>query len=319
MSLPCLLSQILSVCFASGPVQGSAEPLRRGMIHADDGIELFFRLEGDGTDKIVVLHGGPGLSSESLRPDLGLLAEYFTLIFFDQRGSGLSTSINDPALVSIAHYVADLEAVRAYFSLDRMLLMGHSWGGGLALRYALEYPGNTLGIVLIDPMPLRRDPHMAVFGQNLMSWMDKSQLERLNSAAKAWSRARDPRAACHAYWEVFLRGYLADPHGKVPVKGNPCHGAGDTLSDRVYRYTMEPLGAWDWRGEARSIQVPVLIVHGEKSPLPLVSFLEWEAALANGKRVMISGSGHYPHAERPEMFLEKVRAFIRENRPLSLE
>ncbi len=308
---------LLPACAAPGDSSDMLPPSRQGMIHADEGADLFFRVEGHGSDIVVVLHGGPGLSSESLRPDLTSLAAEFTLIYYDQRGSGQSAPIKDSSRVSIAHHIADLEAVRAHFSLDRMLLMGHSWGGGLALRYALEYPRHTRGILLLDPMPLRRDPHMAVLGQNLMSWMDRDQREQLNTAAKAWSKAQDPRAACHAYWKVFLRGYLADPHGTVPVKGNPCHGTGETLSDRIYRYTMEPLGAWDWREEARGLQVPVLIMHGEKSPLPLVSFLEWEAALANGKRVMIPGSGHYPHAESPKMFLEKARAFIRENRLLS--
>jgi proline iminopeptidase len=312
MSLPCLLSGILAVCASSGPMQSTAEPLRRGMIHADEGIELFFRLEGDGADEIVVLHGGPGLSSESLRPDLGFLARHFTLIFYDQRGSGLSTPINDPARVSIAHHVADIEVIRARFGLDRVTLMGHSWGGGLALHYAIRHPKQTGRIILIDPMPLRRDPHIAVFGRNLREWMDNTTLAKLNQAAIAWDKAPDPHSACNAYWELFIRGYLADPHGRIPVQGNPCHGSKETLNDRMYRYTLGSLGAWDWREEARSIQVPVLIVHGEKSPLPLESFREWEAALPNGKLVMVPDSGHYPHAEQPERFLSIVRPFIRE-------
>jgi len=311
MSLPCLLSRILEVCMASGPAQSRAEPLPRGMIHADEGIELFFRLEGDGDDKIVVLHGGPGLSSESLRPDLGFLARHFTLIFYDQRGSGLSTPIYDSASVSIAHHVSDMELIRTCFGLDRVTLMGHSWGAGLALHYAMRHPKQTDRIIMIDPMPLRRDPHMAAFGRNLRAWMDNTALEKLNEAAMAWNKDQDPLAACNAYWELFIRGYLADPHGRVPVQGDPCHGSKETLNDRVYRYTLGSLGAWDWRLQAQKVQAPVLIVHGEKSPLPLASFREWEAALPNGKLVMVPDSGHYPHAEQPEMFLSIVRAFIR--------
>ncbi len=291
----------------------------RGMIHSEEGIELFFRVEGEGADTIVVLHGGPGLSSESLRPDLGFLSRDFTLFFYDQRGSGLSTPINNPDRVGIAHHVADVEVIRTYLGLDRATLMGHSWGGGLALHYAMRHPKQTDRVILIDPMPLRRDPHMAVFGQNLRAWMDNDALEKLNEAAMAWDKAADPHSACNAYWELFIRGYLADPHGRVPVQGDPCHGSKENLNDRVYRYTLGSLGAWDWRLQAQKVQAPVLIVHGERSPLPLESFHEWEAALSNGKLVMIPGSGHYPHVEQPEMFLSIVREFIRAKRTSSLE
>ena len=72
---------MLAFSLASDSAQSRSETLLRGMIHSEEGIELFFRVEGEGADTIVVLHGGSGLSSESLRPDLGFLSRDFHLVF----------------------------------------------------------------------------------------------------------------------------------------------------------------------------------------------------------------------------------------------
>ncbi len=312
MPLPGLASALTSVCADPDAASKGGINARKGIISADDHVQLAYHIEGDKAEKIVVLHGGPGLSSESLRPDLSLLAAEFTLLFYDQRGSGHSSFITDPAEISVAHHVADLESVRCFFGLEKMILLAHSWGGGLALNYALTHPRHVDRMLLIDPMPLRRDPHMGTFSLNLRKWMDRTTSEKLSEAARTWTHSSEQRAACTAFWKLFMPGYLADPHGDNPVQGDPCHGPQENLNDRVYRYTLGPLGAWDWRQEARKVQVPVLIVHGQRSPMPLESFREWKAALPQGWLTQISDSGHFPHAEQPEIFLAVARAFIRE-------
>lgn len=284
----------------------------RGFIRANDRVDLAFRVEGKAPDTVIVLHGGPGLSGESLRPDLQSLSDQFTLIFYDQRGSGHSTAIRDARDASISHHVADVEAVRQHFGLERVVLAGHSWGAGLALHYALAHPQRTDKLLLIDPMPLRRDPHMADFARNLTAWMDSAAAAELDAAARARANAEDPEAACEKYWSWFIRGYLADPMGVAAVRGDLCHGRAETIDNRIFQFTLGSLGSWDWRADAAGVRASTLIVYGDRSPIPIESILEWEASLGNATLVPIAQSGHWPHAEQPTAFVEAVSSFLRE-------
>ena len=95
------------------------------------GVEIFVRRIGEGRP-VVVLHGGPGADHEYLRPGFDALAQARELIYYDQRGGGLSPVSRDVP-VGWTEQVADLEELRRFWALDRMTLAGYSWGGLLAL------------------------------------------------------------------------------------------------------------------------------------------------------------------------------------------
>ena len=107
---------------------------REGHVTADDGTRLFYRIEGDGPQTLVVVHGGPGNSMESVRPDFGPLARGRRVIYYDQRGNGRSQLIEDESRLSFEHHIADLDPVRRQFGLERLTLLGNSWGGAAGLR-----------------------------------------------------------------------------------------------------------------------------------------------------------------------------------------
>jgi proline-specific peptidase len=107
-----------------------------------NGTSLYYRIEGDG-DPVVVLHGGPGMSHEYLLPHLAFLADGHRLIFYDQRASGNSPIEVPPESVNIENFVRDLEGIRACFEIERVTLLGHSWGGLLAMHYAAAFPEST--------------------------------------------------------------------------------------------------------------------------------------------------------------------------------
>ena len=87
----------------------------------------------------MVLHGGPGASHDYLLPQYDLLAQGRSLFYYDQRGGGQSPVSRDLPMGWREH-VADLDAIRAQLSLERLTLCGYSWGGLLAVLYFLEYP-----------------------------------------------------------------------------------------------------------------------------------------------------------------------------------
>jgi proline iminopeptidase len=103
------------------------------------GANLFCRELGEGLP-IAVLHGGPDFDHTYLLPQLDLLADYFRLIYYDQRGRGRSADHVRADEVTIESEIADLDALREHFQLSSIAALGHSWGGVLAMEYAIRRP-----------------------------------------------------------------------------------------------------------------------------------------------------------------------------------
>ncbi len=98
----------------------------------------------------MVLHGGPGIGSRYLRAPLQLSVGWNRLLFFyDQRGSGYSEGAEAPEQLTMENFVADVEAMRRASEVDRIDILGHSFGGLVALHYALRNPERVGRLVLV--------------------------------------------------------------------------------------------------------------------------------------------------------------------------
>jgi pimeloyl-ACP methyl ester carboxylesterase len=80
----------------------------------------------------------------------------------------------------------------------------------------------------------------------------------------------------------------------------------------VNALTMQSLGEYDWRNDYGDIDIPVLIITGERDVLPVENYQEWEGAFQNAQLVLLDRAGHYPHVERPVEFFDIVREFLKE-------
>lgn len=321
MRLHCSLTRLMTVAVIAllasalssyASAQDSSADPTTGRIDTTDNLQLFYRIDGSGPERIVVLHGGPGFNFTYLQPELAALAASYTVIYYDQRGGGSSSITSEPALLHVDKHVADLEAVRRHFAIDRLTLLGHSWGAGLAAQYAARYPGNVRRLILASPIPPRMAPYAEQFESNLFTWMDDATREEVERLAAAERDAVDPAAACRAFWAVFIRGYLADKEQPPALRGGPCDAPTAALrnAETVRMATMGSLGAWDWRPQLAAIDVPTLVVHGDSDPLPLESAREWASTLPNATLSVIERSGHFPFVERPQPFFEAVLGFL---------
>jgi proline iminopeptidase len=117
-----------------------------------DGARLYYRTVGQGPP-IVVLHGGPDFDHYYLLPELDRLAETFQLVYYDQRGRGRSAEGVAPDDVGIESEVADLDGVRRHFGFYTIAVLGHSWGGLLAMEYASRHPGRVSHLILMNSAP----------------------------------------------------------------------------------------------------------------------------------------------------------------------
>ena len=137
---------------------GAGPPLadtpRQGYVeHRGRRPDLFYKVVGNGPATLVVVHGGPGNSLSSVLADYAPLEKNQRIIYYDQRGGGHSDLVADDEKLSILHHVADLDAVRAHFGIERMNLMGDSWGGLLAAAYAGVHPDRIERLILQDSAP----------------------------------------------------------------------------------------------------------------------------------------------------------------------
>lgn len=224
--------------------------------------------------------------------------------------------MTDSTALALDDHIEDLEAVRTYFGLERLTLLGHSWGGMLAAAYGLRYPDNTAKLVLSNPSPARRTPYLAELGPKLVAWMDSATLASVPQLeANMTDTTMDLQATCRAYWNVMARGYFADPMDTATIqgmKGDFCTSSGDALLNGwlVTRATLRSIGDWDWRDDLTSLTAPTLIVTGTDDTMPLEATREWESAMPNAEMVVLEDTGHYPHVERPEEYFRVVSGFL---------
>jgi proline iminopeptidase len=294
-------------------LQFTAPTTAEGYLPGTDGVSLFYHVEGGGPDTVVVMSGGPGLSYRYMAPDLGPLAEGRTVIYFDQRGSGRSTLVADPALLSPDRQVADLDAVRRHFGIARMSLVGHSAGALFAALYAAAHPGNVERLVLLDPAPAT-GAFVDQFTANRVSRTAPEQLARQFELMNQFlgGQVADPVAACEELFHSIFHPYFADPSRLEHVRF--CDVPAPAAANSVFALLvgMSALDAsWDVAPYLQAVSAPTLVVHGAADVIPAASSAYYASHLADARLVTIQGAGHFPWLEQPVEFFTIVDNFLR--------
>jgi proline iminopeptidase len=298
-----------------------APTAREGYVDAGGAVRLFYKVVGAGRDTVVVLHGGPGFSMDYIAPDLEPLAARHTLLFYDQRGTGRSTLVTDSASLDGQRFAEDLEAVRVRFGLQRLTLLGHSWGGGVAALYAGRYPERVGRLLVVDAIPARRVLQLQGL-QRLDARRDSTTQRRVQELRAARLAKPDDATACRAYYAVWFRATYGDSAAARRSRGDFCAGTPEALANKVRsvdRFTTPSLGDWDWRPALRAVTAPALVIHGTSDFIPLESAREWVAALPNGRLLLLGGSGHFPYVEVPERFFAVADEFLQGRWPAGAE
>ena len=272
-----------------------------------NGVRLYTRQVGDGPS-VVVLHGGPGAHHDYLLPQYDRLAAGRagrTLIYYDQRGGGRSAVPRDVA-VGWREHVADLEALRNHWRLDRLTLLGYSWGGLLAVLYALEHPDRIARLALVSAAPLTavwREEFERRFATRMAQpWIARSRAE-LSALGLA---QRDPEKYRRIAFALSVAGYFHDPsraREMTPFR----------VTERTRRAVWDSLGEYDLREPIR-LTFPngtaprSLLLHGIYDPMPIEAARETAALFSTG--VVELATGHAPHVEATEEFVRVLDGFL---------
>ncbi|HYD13697.1 MAG TPA: alpha/beta fold hydrolase [Allosphingosinicella sp.] len=287
---------------------------QEGFITVDGGVRLFYRIEGSGPQTLVVVHGGPGFSLESIRADFEPFTRNRRVIYYDQRGNGRSTLIDDPEKLAWQRHVADLEALRRHFGLQKMTLLGNSWGGLLISLYAAAHPDRIERLVLDSPAaPIAAQHRLQMTRMTQRARERFSQEERdLVQDNADWLTARDPIAACGLFARYILKLYMYDPAQPVRIRGNLCAGPPEVVRRSLWanRVIVQSLGEFDVRPSVRRVTAPVFIIHGAGDVVPPEGARDWAMAYPDARLLMLPRAGHLIQVEDPAIFFSAIETFL---------
>ena len=264
------------------------------------GVELFERRSGEGPP-VVVLHGGPGADHGYLLPGFDLLATGRTLIFYDQRGGGRSPVERDIP-VGWQEQVADLEALREIWQLDTLTIAGYSWGGLLAMLYAIHHPDRVSRLALISPAPSWRAAREEFEDEFSRRNLDPALQAQRKALRESGLRDQDAEAYQKRLFELSVVPYFHDP--ALAADLTPFRVTGRTQQD-----VWQSLGNYDLRPALRALALPSLVMHGTSDPIPLET-AQVTAECLKAEFHPLERCGHVPYVERPDAFRQILDSFL---------
>lgn len=247
-------------------------------------MNLFTRTVGEGPD-VVVLHGGPGAHHDYLLPQFDELAHARRLRYYDQRGGGRSP-VDRQTPVGWREHVQDLLDLLDQWQLDRATLLGYSWGGLLAMLFAVSHPDRTGRLALVSPAPATAEGR-----------------ERFNR--RFADRMKSPAVAGRTDFTPFERAVAGYFYDLDHVKNlTPFRVTGRT-QDAVWK----SLGDYDLREPLHHLGIPARVFHGRHDPIPLDT-AEDTARHLEADLIVFEYSGHCPHVEETARFVREVGAWL---------
>ncbi|RDI96463.1 alpha/beta hydrolase [Meiothermus sp. QL-1] len=274
-------------------------------VRLDGGVEVYLEDTGPlSAPAILVLHGGPGGSSYVLREGLGEWLEDYRVLYLDQRGGGRSPALPEkPEFFTIDALVDDLLALRAHLGLSRWTLLGHGFGGLLALEYARRSPATTQGLVLINPWT--NFPWLAT--QLYRASLALRGLEGVELEPPADGTALLREALAQVEPKLLFDALLfPSQHSRLEyewlAEGHP--GLGAETPGQMF--VLNGLWRLDYTPYLLEVKIPPRVLLGSRdhSSYPEAQVV---ADLTGGWLEVLEGAGHYPWIDQPEAFAEALR------------
>lgn len=266
--------------------------------------------------KILLLHGGPGCTHEYLEAfDCYLPAAGFEYYYYDQLGSYYSDQPDEPDLWELPRFVDEVEQVRQALGLgpENFYLYGQSWGGILAIEYALHYQQHLAGLI-ISNMMASIPAYNEYAGSVLMPAMDQDVLAEIKGFEER-GETEDPR-----YMELLLAHHYVEHVLRLPPDDwpEPVNRMFRHLNQAVYVPMQGPseLGAsgrlehWDRTADLAAITVPTLVI-GARHDTMDPKHLEWMAGqVADGRYLHCPNGSHLAQYDDQKIYMDGLVEFI---------
>ncbi|MDP4292235.1 MAG: proline iminopeptidase-family hydrolase, partial [Bacteroidota bacterium] len=294
-------------------------PVEEGFVDAN-GVLIYYKSIGSG-QPLMIVHGGPGASHDYFLPYLLPLARQNRLIFIDERGSGQSQKLENPAGYTVENMVEDVEAVRQALKLGKVSLLGHSYGGVLAQAYALKYQQNLSHLILCSTFHSASEMNevfktiKAKMSPELRAHIDKMEKEGLYGHGKDYEKNRYTAEYMTAAWGEGYFPYVYHHHPDPNY--DPI--ANGIMSWDLYREMWGSHGEFvidgnlksvEYAGRLSSLTVPTLITVGDHDECAPSISKEMHQRITGSKLVIFPNSGHMTFVDQPNLFISTINDFL---------
>lgn len=274
---------------------------------------LYYREIGQG-QPLVVLHGGPDFDHRYLLPDIDRLSDTFRLIYYDQRGRGKSAEGVLPEDVTIQSEIEDLETLREYFQLDSVAVLGHSWGGVMAMEYALRHPNRVSRLILMNTAPASADDFLLL--QQHRRKRAAADLEKLNTLASDGGYLEGDPDTVAEYYRIHFGATLRRP-GHLETLINSLRSSFTKEGILKAREIEKRLVNETWLSDEynllprlRQLNIPTLIIHGEYDHIPVDCAIHVAQAIRTARFALLKDCGHFSYLECPEKVRKEIMDFF---------
>ncbi len=276
------------------------------------------RVGNNPTQKVLLLHGGPGMTHELYECFDGYLPqEGIEYIYYDQLGSYYSEQPDDLSLWTTERFVEEVEQVRKALGLDasNFFLLGQSWGGILAMEYALKYQDNLKGLVISNMMS--SIPEYNAYAQNVLGPQMDPEIYKEIKALENAADFSNPR-----YGELLFENYYTEHVLRMPPDQWP-EAVMRTLkhaNNQVYVHMQgysefgitgdATLKEWDVKDRLKEIRVPTLVVGAQYDTMD-PAHMEWMSGeVQNGRYLYCPNGSHLSQYDDQKTYFEGVIRFV---------
>jgi proline iminopeptidase len=307
----------------TAPAQESISPYWK----MADGIEIYHFSEGHGVP-VLVLHGGPGFPYAKPWPGLEPLADKYQFQYFHQRGCGKSGTpiyeLDSPdyfenmktleSKLGLGALLSDIEQIRQILGVEKLILIGHSYGGFLATLYAAEFPEHVDRMILIAPANVVKLPSDApglyeVVMLNLPDSMItnfKAYMQRYFDYGNIFSENEETLRAMNKEFFIYYAaacsnmGFPMTPITMERTGGWACHAPNFSTGEK-----------YDFTEFVKTVTAPTLIIHGDKDINPIEGSKLYHSLLTNSTLEVIPGADHFPYECNPAEFAKLAGDFLK--------
>jgi len=267
------------------------------MAKADiNGTELFYITIGAGIP-CLVMHGGLGFDHTYLHPWLDPLGDILRLTYYDHRGNGRSGR-PDKETMTHAQFAADADSLAVHLGHEKVAVLGHSYGGFIALELALRHPDRLSHLILMDTAPTSPYGDEVMENAQRQAQRHSNPKEILAVMQENWSTDEEMRARFPIMWPIYFKNF--DPEVGARLLENSIV----TVSGGARKGELESYNVISRLGE---IQIPTLVLVGREDWIcPPSKAHILHDGIPNSELVIFENSGHLPYVEESKLFFDTV-------------
>lgn len=283
------------------------------IIRLANGYHVWTRKVGESPIKVLLLHGGPGLTHEYLENFQDyLLPEGIELYFYDQLGSYFSDQPDEPELWTIERFCEEVEEVRVGLGLDDFYLYGHSWGGMLAIDYALKYGEYLKGLIISSTTASMKswDKHLL----ELRNSLPPDVIERMDVLEQL--EKTDAKEYLELYWNYFGKKYICRtesmPEAVVRSEARINEQITEILLGTAAFEVNGLLRDWNRWDVLQNIDIPSLVITGRFDTMRATEIEEMARLLPMSRSAICENGSHLTMWDEPDIYFRHLITFLKD-------